>query len=137
MRRTSAILLGLGVVVFSLSPLSNSFGQGGDLICNFPTCAIPVGMMCYTLGSYPAVQAGYTNNSNFPLKPLIVFDVVHNSTGQTVSYSTATLDIGPGDTGFAYPVVFGLSAGNYTEMLFALTTIGTKVSPTTSLNCSL
>lgn len=66
---------------------------------------------------------------------LVIFDAVHNSTDYTVLYSTATISIGGGSSGLAYPVVYGLPYGNYSETIFTTSFGGTEVSPVTSMRC--
>jgi len=56
--------------------------------------------------------------------------VVHNYLGQTVEISTATLTLAADANGTAYPIAFGLAAGQYSATLFATSTGGVAISYT-------
>lgn len=62
----------------------------------------------------------------------IVLMVVHNSLGQTVEISTATLELPADGNGTAYPVYFGLAPGTYSGTFFVLTPAGIAISMTTT-----
>jgi hypothetical protein len=137
MRALFGVLV-LGLVFLASTP-PNVLGQAGT-VCATRDCAFPVGATCIMLGAYPAVYIQYgPTGLNGGSMTLIVFDVVRNSANQTVLTSTATmiLSASSGASDSAYPVVYGLPHGNYSETLFADATIGTTVSPNTSLNCTL
>ena len=77
--------------------------------------------------------AGTTFHNNLDVQVLgIVIMVLHNRIGQTVSYSTATLDLTRGFTGTAYTVELGLPSGVYNATIFAFSISGVAISnPTT------
>jgi hypothetical protein len=58
----------------------------------------------------------------------VVFMVVHNRLGQTVEYSTATLQLTNGANGTAYLVAFGLASGEYAATIFVDTTSWVAIS---------
>jgi len=89
-----------------------------------------VGGPTYTsLGAYPSIAATYANFGNSTVIG-IVFAVIHNSKGQTVEYSTATMALAPGMNGTAQPVVFGLPPGTYSALTFVTMTSGAAISGT-------
>jgi len=67
----------------------------------------------------------------------VVYAVVHNSAGQTVSYSTATLQLAAGATGIAYPVLFGLPSGTYSVTVFVTSTSGVAISTSQTVSVTL
>jgi hypothetical protein len=111
--------------------------SGSPSSCNTTTCMTANGSPAQTtIGSNKAVQTSYTNNSNAPLTA-IVYAVVHNSAGQTVSYSTATLNLASGASGTAYDVLFGLAPGTYSVTVFVTTTSGTAISGTSTVTVTV
>ena len=104
---------------------------------NLTSC--PVGA-CWTeidppvyaaLGPYQSVEISYVNGINATVTG-IMFMVVHNYLGQTVEISTATLTLAAGANGTAYPIAFGLAAGQYSATLFVTSTSGVAISEATT-----
>ena len=60
--------------------------------------------------------------------------VVHNRIGQTVSYSTATLNLTRGFSGVAYTVETGLPIGIYNATIFAFSMNGVAISNSTTIS---
>jgi len=78
------------------------------------------------------IEANYTNLGSANTTG-IVFSVVRNALGQTVEYSTATVQIASGGISTAYLVVFGLPGGQYSASLFAVYPSGVALSTTTTI----
>jgi len=117
----------------SVTPTGTGTGAGA---CNSTACFTQSGAASQvTLGSNQAVSVSYTNTSNSPVTA-IVYAVVHNSIGQTVLYSTATLPLAAGATGTGYPIIFGLPSGTYSVTVFATTTNGQAISTTSTVSVS-
>ena len=73
--------------------------------------------------------AGTTFHNNLDVRVLgIVIMVLHNRIGQTVTYSTATLDLTRAFTGTAYTVELGLPSGVYNATIFAFSISGVAIS---------
>lgn len=90
-----------------------------------------------TIGSNKAVQTTFTNNSGSSATA-IVYAVVHNSAGQTVAYSTATLTNVPGGaTATAYNVLIGLAPGTYSVTVFATSMNGSALSGTSTVTATI
>lgn len=89
-----------------------------------------------TIGANKAVQSSFTNTSNSPVTA-IVYAVVHNANGQTVSYSTATITAAAGSSATAYDVLFGLAPGTYSVTIFATSTSGTAISTTSTATVTI
>ncbi len=94
---------------------------------------------CSRLFSLPVAVITYVNNYGNPSGlTAIVYGVAHNSLGQTVYYTTATLFFqGLEDSESAYLAIPGLARGNYSISAFAITTSGIAISTTTTLFCSV
>jgi hypothetical protein len=83
------------------------------------------------------LMAPYKNNFNTTLVG-IVFSVVHNSMGQTLTYETTTLNMTAGQTLTAYlPVYVFIPHGNYTISVFATSVGGVAISNSTWVSVSL
>jgi hypothetical protein len=106
--------------------------------CNNTSCMTANGAPTQTtIGSNRAVQTSFTNNSNAPLTA-VVYAVVHNSAGQTIAYSTATLtNVPSGGSATAYDVLFGLPPGTYSVTIFATSTGGTAISGTSTVTVTI
>jgi hypothetical protein len=119
-------------------PPSFTVSSGSTTTCNTTTCMTANGAPSQTtIGSNKAVQSSFTNNSNAPLTA-IVYAVVHNSAGQTVAYSTATLtNVPSGGSATAYDVLFGLAPGTYSVTIFATSTSGTAISGTSTVTVTI
>jgi hypothetical protein len=95
-------------------------------------CWTEIGPPVYAgLGAYQSIEISYVNGADFTMTG-IVFMVVHNYLGQTVEISTATLTLAADANGTAYPISFGLAAGQYSATLFATSTGGVAISYTTT-----
>jgi hypothetical protein len=118
-------------------PPSFAVTSGSPTTCNSTSCMTANGTPTQTtIGQNKAVQTSYTNNSNAPLTA-IVYAVVHNSAGQTVAYSTATLNLAAGASGTAYDVLFGLAPGTYSVTVFVTSTSGTAISGTSTVTVTV
>jgi len=131
--------LAVGNNILNVGPsvtVTSGTGTGTGSSCNSTACYAVTGTPSQTtLGSNVAVQITYTNNSNGPVTA-IVYAVVHNSLGQTVAYSTATLPLASGASGTAYPIIFGLPSGSYSVTLFVTSTTGVALSTTSTVSVS-
>jgi hypothetical protein len=112
-----------------------------------PTVASPFigGTDAWTLVNSPSVsqvgccaagQVVYHNNINVTVLG-IVFMVLHNDMGQTVYFTSATLDIAAGANSTAYEVIFGLPSGNYDATFFAIAPSGVAISAATTATLTL
>jgi hypothetical protein len=81
------------------------------------------------LGTYQVLRITLGNPGNGYVTGIVLM-VVHNSLGQTVEYSTATLQLANGANGTAYLVPFGLAPGEYSSSVFVVTTGGVAISTT-------
>jgi hypothetical protein len=88
------------------------------------------------LGAYDSLAITYTNVLDCTLTGF-VFAVVHNYSGQTVTISTATLQLASGANGTEYPIVFGLPPASYLANLFVVSTAGTALSASTVVNFTI
>ncbi len=87
------------------------------------------------LGTYQAIEVNYSNyGSAYPMG--IVMMVIHNSQGQTVQWTTCTLQIPDGETRTAYTVSIGLEPGTYSATMFVVYTSGIAISPTVTVTFS-
>jgi hypothetical protein len=104
--------------------------------CSEP-CWIQKGTPTFgNLGAYQSIAINYTNTANGDLIG-IVFGVFHNSAGQTVEISTATVTLPAGGNGTAHLVEFGLPAGAYSATLFAVSPSGLALSATTEMSITV
>jgi hypothetical protein len=84
-------------------------------------------------GISPYALVSYSNHLSVSV-PGIVIMVLHNNSGQTVFFSTATATISPGAIVSADLVEFGLAAGAYNATFFAFAYDGVAISlPTTAI----
>lgn len=114
-------------------PSSVSVIGPGEPALGCAQCWLQVGPAVFArLGPYQSVQVTYNNGIGGNVTG-IVFAVVHNSLGQTVEISTATLQLQAGANGTAYPVLFGLPSGQYSTTIFAIESSGIAISTTTTL----
>jgi len=105
--------------------------------CNTTSCLTASGgSTITTLNQNKAVQTSFTNTSNSPVTA-IVYAVVHNAAGQTVSYSTATITANAGASATAYDVLFGLAPGTYSVTIFATSTSGTAISSPSTVSVTI
>ena len=122
-----AVAAGLAVAVFALAGFSPAF-------------AAPVvgGTASWTLVGLPAVTVigqtdaavVYQNNLNTTVLGIVIM-VLHNTLGQTVLYSAATLTIAPGANLTAYDVVYDIPSGTYSATFFAMLPSGAAISNAT------
>ena len=104
--------------------------QAGSAVANACAgdCWVQISVPTYgPLNSNPSFAVSYGNLSNITITG-IVFMVIHNSIGQTVFISTATLQLGSDDSGTAYPVAFGLLPGQYQATFFVTQPSGVAIS---------
>jgi len=105
--------------------------------CNTTACMAPGSITSTNLPVVKAVVSPFTNTSNAP-QTVIVYAVVHNAAGQTVSYSTGTLNNVPaGGSATSYEVLFGLAPGTYSVTVFATSTSGTAVSTSSTVSVTV
>jgi hypothetical protein len=62
---------------------------------------------------------------------------VHNSAGQTVYYTTATITVAAGGSATAYDVIAGLPSGTYSVTIFAVSTSGTAISTSSTVTVTI
>jgi len=89
---------------------------------------------CSKLGSMEVVSLTYTSHLNHDLYP-IVFGIVRNSTGQTLYYTTEILGFAINGSSTAYLAIPDLDNGIYSELVFAMTSGGSVISPPLTLYC--
>jgi hypothetical protein len=105
--------------------------------CATTNCLTAGSSTITTIGPNKYVQTSFTNTSNAPVTA-IVFAVIHNAQGQTVSYSTATLtNVAAGGSATAYNALFGLPPGTYSVTVFATSTSGTAISGQTTVSVTI
>jgi hypothetical protein len=91
-----------------------------------------IGSPVYTqLGVYLSFQMIYFGSAHANVTG-IVFMVIHNFRGQTVEFSTATLQIAPSANRTVYPITTGLAPGTYSAIFFVSSTSGTAISTATT-----
>jgi hypothetical protein len=83
-----------------------------------------------------ATQASYRNSLNFTVTGT-VFLILHNSMGQTVSYSTSTLNLSGGGNGTVYNVIFGIPPGKYYATIFVTSISWVPISNSTSFSFTI
>ncbi len=86
-----------------------------------------------TIGITPVVETTFHNNLDVGVLGIVMM-VVRNNLGQTVYYSTATLNLTRGLYGTAYNVELGLSPGLYKATIFAISTGGIAISNSTTIS---
>ncbi len=95
------------------------------------TIAIPPRLLLICSGL--CMEVTYMNNLNFN-DTGIVYTVIQNSIGQTVSYQTATITPLGGQIATAFFVVSnGLYAGIYNASVFVVTPSGVAISKTSTI----
>jgi len=126
-----------GTTAALAAPPTLTVGSVSTTSCQSTTCMVANGAPALTtIGANKAVQTSFTNNSNAPVTA-IVYAVVHNAAGQTVSYSTATVTAAAGASATAYDVLFGLAPGTYSVTIFATSTSGTAISTTSTVSVTV
>jgi hypothetical protein len=86
-----------------------------------------------TIGAFAAAQTTFHNNLGVQVLGIVVM-VLHNRIGQTVYYSTATLNLTRGFSGTAYTVEAGLPFGVYNATIFAFSMDGVAISNSTTFS---
>jgi hypothetical protein len=79
------------------------------------------------LGIFRAAETTLSNHLPHSVLGVVIM-VLRNSQGQTVYYSTATLNITRGLYWTAYTVEYGLAPGVYNATIFAISTTGVAIS---------
>jgi len=127
-----------GSISIASAPVLSVTTSGGNCSNQGTTCMSVTGTPgVQTLGAYKGIVATYTDNSN-AAQTGVVYAVVHNASGQTVYYTTATISpAGNGGTQVADLILFGLPSGSYTATLFVTSTGGTAISGTTTVSVTL
>jgi hypothetical protein len=111
---------------------------GGSVqTCNTTSCFTVSGTVTKdTKGSLTGLDATFTNAATTSVTG-IVYAVVHNSLGQTVYYTTATITPAASGTATAFLVLSGLPAGTYSVSVFATDTGGNAISVSTTTSVTL
>jgi len=105
--------------------------------CNTTSCFTVSGAITKdTKGSLTGLDATFTNAATTSVTG-IVYAVVHNSIGQTVYYTTATITPPASGTATAFLVLSGLPAGTYSVSVFATDTSGNAISVSTTTSVTL
>ncbi len=117
-------------------PLSITVGSVNTSSCNTTSCMSSTGSTTTQIGPSQAIQTSFSNTSTAPVTA-VVFAVVHNALGQTVSYSTATVTASAGGSATAYNVLYGLAPGTYSVTIFATSTSGTAISNTSTVSVTI
>ena len=128
-RSTSAGLLSLAVVLascFSQAAEAATFvgGTGDWTFVSAPTVQ--------SLGFSQAAAVTFENHLGVAVLGIVIM-VLHNDHGQTVYYSTATINITRGFYGTAYAAEVGVQPGIYNATIFAISTQGLAISNSTKL----
>jgi hypothetical protein len=84
------------------------------------------------IGLFSAAATTFHNNLDVQVIGVVIM-VIHNRAGQTISYSTATLNLTRGFSGTAYTVESGLPSGVYNSTIFAFSTAGVAISNSTTI----
>ena len=84
-----------------------------------------------------AVNVNFTNMLQASFTPAIVYQDVQNAAGQTVGFFVATASVGPGGVAPVYLVVFGLTPGHYTGLVFAATSTDVPKSTVSTISMTL
>lgn len=100
-------------------------GYGVLTLVTAPTSCTLQGMHCY--------QITYKNNLNVSILPVIVYFVVHNSAGQSVLMTTASITMSASATSTAFPVIFGLPSGTYNATFFPTSPGGIGIAAPSSV----
>jgi hypothetical protein len=88
-----------------------------------------------TLTISPAGVTTFHNNLDVAVLGIVIM-VLHNDMGQTVYFSTATMNITRGMSSTAYNVEFGVIPGIYNATYFAVSTSGVAISNSTTATFS-
>jgi large repetitive protein len=120
------------------SPLTLTVGTPINVTgCTTTSCLTFPTSTTQIIGPNKFVVTSFTNTSNGPVTA-IVYAVVHNAAGQTVAYSTATLNaVAAGGSQAAYNVLFGLAPGTYSVTIFATSTSGTAISTSSPVSVTV
>jgi hypothetical protein len=131
-RLSPTTLLGVLNVPPTLTVTGTSIGS-----CNTTSCLTLSGSVTKdTKGILTGLDATFTNSATSSVTG-IVYAVVHNSIGQTVYYTTATVTPSSSGTATAFLVLSGLPAGTYTVTVFATDTSGNAISVSTTTSVTL
>ncbi|MDG6924979.1 MAG: hypothetical protein JRN09_00340 [Nitrososphaerota archaeon] len=101
---------------------------------SFPSNALtPTAPAFGTFGGQSVIKITYTNNLNASAT-FVVYGVFHNSLGQVVYMTTASITILVAGNQTAYLVTSLVPQGNYRVTIFATTTQGIVASPVSSID---
>ena len=89
------------------------------------------------ISGLPCVTAIYANAADSTTSLGIVYAVAHNSIGQTVLYTTATLSPAAGSSSTAYLILAGVPGGAYSVQIFAVNEDNVAISTTTTIQVNL
>ena len=122
----------LMLIVPLVLPTAGAALQATTPACASDSCWNQVGPAQYSnlFGAYYSIAITFVSSFNSTTFG-IVFAAMHNAQGQTVEISTASLEIAAEGNGTAYPIVFGLPAGQYSASIFAVASYGVAISFTT------
>src|SRR6266850_2272867 len=127
-RLEAALMLAIVVLSSGAQPASALTFVGGT--ANWSFVGSP---RVTTIGVFSAVATTFHNNLDVQVIGIVIM-VIHNRVGQTLSYSTATLNLTRGFSGIAYTVESGLPFGVYNATIFAFSTDGVAISNSTTIS---
>jgi hypothetical protein len=120
------LVASLGVPTYAAPVIG---GYGTLTLIGSPTPTTCQGQHCY--------QITFKNNLAAAIVPAVVFFVVHNSAGQTVFMSAATVNFDPSATSSAFPLIYGLGSGTYNATFFATNSGGVGISAPVTLSFTI
>jgi hypothetical protein len=115
---TVVLIAGSGAPASATVPFVGGYGVLS--LVTAPTPCVLQGMHCY--------QITFKNNLNVSILPVIVYFVVHNTSGQTVLMTAASITMSASATSSAFPVIFGLPSGTYNATFFPTSPDGIGIS---------
>ncbi len=80
-----------------------------------------------TLGASQAAELTYENHLATPVLGVVIM-VLHNNIGQTVYYTTATINLNSSSYGTVFLVEYGVNPGVYNATFFAFSVAGIAIS---------
>jgi len=121
---------GTSVIEFQILPDSSLFiGKASDW-------TLLKGPALVFGGDSPVVKATYANNLDVGVTG-IMWLVIHNGVGQTISFSTGTLSPAGGGNPTGTDVVFGLTPGTYNATVFVTSVSFIALSGSASFNFTI
>jgi len=143
LKQRASVLLGLASVAWlalSNAGVMTAYASpiiGGTNIFTLVTPAVYCGTAPAGCPSgLQAAEANFLNNSNQTFLGIVLW-VVRDSAGQTVAYTSATIDVAAGQNSTAYPTLVGVVAGSYNSAIFVVSSAGVALSTSSSLSFTL